>query len=122
MIKNDMYFNQVVDYTNKNKDLLLKLENKTILITGAAGLIGSYFVDIIMNYNIINKGNIKIIAVDKNKERSTERFESYLKYKNFEMVVHDVNIYIKTIIKLITLYVQQVIHLRPTMQNIQLIL
>lgn len=93
MIKNSVYSEQINDYVKNNKNILYKLDNKTILITGAAGLIGSYLIDIIMNYNVSCDGNIKIIAVDKNKDRSKERFELYYENKNFTIFIHDVNIY-----------------------------
>lgn len=67
-----------------------KLENKSILISGATGLIGSCFIDVIMKKN--EKGlNCKIYALGRNKDRADARFE-YCKDDNlFEFVPYDIN-------------------------------
>lgn len=51
------------------------LENKSIMITGASGLIGSYLIDILMHYNKVKDGNIKIHAIVRNLDKAKERFK-----------------------------------------------
>lgn len=67
-----------------------KLNNKSILITGAGGLIGSFFIDTIMFLNKKNKLNCKIYAMGINDD-GKKRFDSYLDNPLFEYIVHDVN-------------------------------
>lgn len=54
-----------------------ELKNKSILITGATGLICSYIVDILMYLNLYNDANIRIIAMNRNKTMAMKRF-SYI--------------------------------------------
>lgn len=46
---------------------LLPLKNKTVLIVGANGLIGSYLIQVLHLANVTNNLKIKIIAISKNK-------------------------------------------------------
>lgn len=54
-----------------------ELKNKSILITGATGLICSYIVDILMYLNLYNDANIRIIAMNRNKTMAMKRFSIY---------------------------------------------
>ena len=55
-----------------------KFNNKTILFTGASGLIGRYFVDTLMSANEIFGLKIKVIALDQNEETLKLVFSDYL--------------------------------------------
>ncbi|MFA9464604.1 MAG: NAD-dependent epimerase/dehydratase family protein [Velocimicrobium sp.] len=59
--------------------------NKTVLITGATGLIGSHIVDALMD-----KGDVKVIALSRSEEKLKKGFEQYLKNSNFSVVAKDV--------------------------------
>ncbi len=52
------------------------LQNKTLLITGASGLIGSNLVNFILYANTKKKSNIKIIAVVRNIEKALAKYIS----------------------------------------------
>lgn len=67
-----------------------KLKNKSILITGATGLIGSFIVDILLCCNEKANANIKIYACGRSKERLHDRFAEK-ESKNLEFVEYDVN-------------------------------
>ncbi len=58
----EMIISQKIDFE--------KLNNKTILITGANGLIASYYTYTLMYLNDIKKLNIKIILLVRNKEKT----------------------------------------------------
>ena len=66
-----------------------KLKNKKILITGASGLIGSFFIDTIMYLNETNDFNCHIYAVGLSK--INKRFSNYDNNKCFTYISHDVN-------------------------------
>ena len=51
-----------------------KIDNKSILITGASGLIGSFLIDILMEKNLYGL-NCKVYAVGRNLEKAKNRFE-----------------------------------------------
>lgn len=65
------------EYSN-TKDVLKndveKLKNKSILITGANGLIGSYIVNFLQYLNNEENFNIKILAMSRSKEKLEKRF------------------------------------------------
>lgn len=71
-----------------------KLKDKSILITGSSGLIGSFFIDTIMYLNEYNKLNCHIYAIWLRKSAET-RFPNYIGDKLFTYISHDVNLPLK---------------------------
>lgn len=69
-----------------------RLKNKTILITGATGMIGRCLVDFIMYANNNFFMNIKVIAVARNNEYAHKVFVKYFDNDNFKFFKHDVTI------------------------------
>ena len=67
-----------------------KLKNKSILITGACGLIGSFFIDTIMYLNREKKLNCHVYAMGLT-ETDKGRFPDYVGNKLFDYISHDVN-------------------------------
>lgn len=67
-----------------------KLSNKSILITGASGLIGSFLIDVLMEKNLHGL-NCKVYALGRNLEKAKNRFERYWTSPFFEFVSHDIN-------------------------------
>ena len=63
---------------NNNKFLYDELDNTTILVTGASGLIGSYIVNSILMYNKQYDKNIKVIALVHSKNKADIIFNDYL--------------------------------------------
>jgi UDP-glucuronate decarboxylase len=88
LIRSKTYKCEVNNYINH--DLYPVLSNKTIMITGATGMIGSCIVDLLVQCNSKFNFNTKIIAVSRNYEKARERFSSYLHDKNFILKAHDV--------------------------------
>lgn len=68
-----------------------KLKNKSILLTGASGLIGTVLVDALMEKNVADDLNIKIIAVGRSEEKAKERFVDYWDNDNFSFIRADIN-------------------------------
>ena len=68
-----------------------KLENKTVLITGATGMIASCFVDALMILNKNSGLNCKVIAMGRSEEKARTRFEYYWDDDCFEFLEHDIN-------------------------------
>lgn len=67
-----------------------KLKGSSVLITGASGLIGSFVVDMLLEYNRKSAGDISIYAAGRNTARLAERF-SAVKTDKLCFVEHDVN-------------------------------
>ena len=61
------------------------LEGKSILITGATGLIGMQMIDALMMH-----GNINVYAVGRDKGKAAERFGEYFDKSNFSFIEQDV--------------------------------
>ena len=66
------------------------MKNCKILITGANGMICSYLVEVFMKMNELYQLNIKVIAMVRDKEKGSIRFEKYLKNLNFILLIGDV--------------------------------
>ncbi len=89
MIFTNEYQHELKAYIDKNGDLLSALSNRSIFITGAAGLIGSYIIDLIVTANETLGINITVFAADCNAELLNRRFpDNYTAVKKF---VFDVN-------------------------------
>jgi nucleoside-diphosphate-sugar epimerase len=89
-IKNStMYQEELNNLAKENVNYKL-LKNKSILVTGARGLIGSYLIDLIMLLNENKKLNCKVYALGLS-SRGKERFKDYLDNPLFEYIEHDVN-------------------------------
>lgn len=67
-----------------------RLSNRTILITGATGMIASVFIDIIMYRNEYMAQNTKIIAASRTKQKARERFSKYWDNEKFTYLSHDI--------------------------------
>ena len=62
-----------------------EFSQKTVLITGATGLIGSHLVDALMAM-----GDVRVIALSRNEQKLKEGFKEYNKKDRFSYVVADV--------------------------------
>ena len=67
---------------------LSMFENKTILITGVSGLIGSYLVDVLLKTKRLH---IKIIGLIRNLEKAKKRFSKYENDTRLELIQCDIN-------------------------------
>lgn len=76
MISNTRYYNDVK--TAAKMDLGYDaLNDKTILITGASGLICSFLIDVLMYRNQKYHSNTRIVATGRNMEKAKKRFQAY---------------------------------------------
>ena len=78
--------NEIIKYCSE-EFLLSKLKEKTVLITGASGMIGSYFVYTLIKLNELHNAGIKIKALI----RDEKRLDSYIKNNEMvEIIIQDV--------------------------------
>ena len=68
-----------------------KFRNNSILLSGATGLIGSFFIDVIMEKNNSQSLNCKVYALARHEERAKKRFSYCYKSKLFQFVPYDIN-------------------------------
>ncbi|MBQ6131757.1 MAG: NAD-dependent epimerase/dehydratase family protein [Selenomonadaceae bacterium] len=88
--KHEIYAADIAGIANENLPWE-KLAGKTLLLTGASGLIGTVIVDALMKKNRDDNLNVKICAAGRNEKIAKERFADYFGDKNFEFVKLDVN-------------------------------
>lgn len=70
-----------------------KLEEKTIFITGATGLIGYYLVSALMYRNLVKQANIRILALVRDLAKAQEKFATQQKVMpdKLSFIVGDLN-------------------------------
>lgn len=64
--------------------------NKTVLITGASGLIGSLLVKGLLRYGDNNKTNIRVIAMARREEKARAVFAGCLENENLKIICQDI--------------------------------
>ncbi|RHR51903.1 NAD-dependent epimerase/dehydratase family protein [Clostridium sp. AF18-27] len=68
-----------------------KLNGRTVLITGASGMIGTFLIDVLMERNINYAAGIKIFALGRSKDRALARFRDYINDYYFTFIQCDLN-------------------------------
>lgn len=64
---------------------------KTVLVSGATGMLPSYMIFTLIYLNEIDEGNdIQIIAVARNREKAVRKYGSYLEKSYFHLIIQDV--------------------------------
>ena len=76
---------------SRNPELWTPLKNKTVLITGAYGMLPSYMVYMLIYLNEAQKDyDIQIVAVVRNKNKLISRFGDYANRPYFHVVLDDI--------------------------------
>ncbi len=68
-----------------------KLENKSILLSGATGMIGSWLIDLLMAKNQLDGLNCKVYAISRREDRARARFAPYWDRPDFQYFSQDIN-------------------------------
>ena len=89
-IKHEIYAADIASVANENLPWE-KLAGKSLLLTGATGLIGTLMIDVLMKKNRDDNLNVKIFAAGRNEKVANERFADYFDDKNFSFIKLDVN-------------------------------
>lgn len=67
------------------------LQDASILISGATGLIGSFLIDVIMKRNVAYGMNCKVYALGRNEDKAEARFSGFLDGEWLQFVKYDIN-------------------------------
>ena len=86
--KSKLWINDIDTIIQENPEIK-KLESKSVLITGAAGLICSSIVDIVFRYNDLHNNPIQIYAAGRWLEEMKARFKEQIHRPDFHFVVYD---------------------------------
>lgn len=84
---NKVYVEEINEFYKHSK-ILKELNNKSVLISGASGMIGRYFIDVLMLNEDIN---CKVYALGRNEKKAKERFSEYWNDENFVFIECDIN-------------------------------
>ena len=90
LLVNPLYMEDI----KKVADLPLPWENlkdKYLLVSGATGLIGSFFIDVIMYLNKEQDMNCSVYALGRSEEKAKLRFEYCYKSPLFQFIPYDIN-------------------------------
>ena len=71
-----------------------KIENRTILLSGATGMIGKCLIDVLMHYDQTiaqPEERIRVIALSRNEQTAKERFKDYWDLPEFAYYACDIN-------------------------------
>ena len=68
-----------------------KLKDKSVMLSGATGLIGSFLVDVLMEKNVAEGLNCTVYALGRNEQKAMKRFSPYAGEQNLVFVPYDVN-------------------------------
>ena len=67
-----------------------KLQGKSILLSGATGLLGSFLIDVIMEKNSAENLNCTVYALGRNEQKARERFSKYDGDQHLSFIQYDV--------------------------------
>lgn len=66
-----------------------KLEGKSLMLSGATGLIGSFLIDVILEKNVLDGINCTVYALGRNERKARERFCKYAQNQNLVFIPYD---------------------------------
>lgn len=67
-----------------------RLQDKSIMLSGATGLIGSFLIDVILEKNLIDNLNCTVYALGRNEKKASERFSKHINDSHYKFISYDV--------------------------------
>lgn len=67
-----------------------KLQNTSIMLSGATGMIGSFLVDVILEKNQSDNLNCTVYALGRNEKKTSERFNKHIDDPHYKFIPYDV--------------------------------
>lgn len=89
LIHNDLYLSDI-DHVILNQKSWSDLDQKSFLVVGASGMIGTFLVDVLMRRNVTANAHIHVFAMGRNETHLIQRFSQYENSSYFHLVVGDV--------------------------------
>lgn len=80
------YYKEIIE---QSSELLKKLHNRTLFVTGATGFIGSSFIKTLLFYNSTHNANVKLVALVRNRQKA-ERIFAQLSSNNLTLIIGSV--------------------------------
>ena len=86
----DSVLQEDLEYIANGNIPLDELKNRTILVTGATGLIGSQIVKALLCCNRIKDANIKVLAMVRNEQKVKDAYGELVNAENLKFVYGDI--------------------------------
>jgi len=90
LIENSLYLEDIIRVTEQPLPWD-KLKGKSLLISGATGLIGSFLIDVVMYLNKEHGLNCKVFALGRSEEKARARFAYCYETALFQFIPYDIN-------------------------------
>lgn len=90
LIKNPLYLEDIRMVVEQPLPWNL-LNGKSLLISGATGLIGSFLIDVVMYLNKEQEINCKVFALGRSEEKAKARFSYCYESAQFQFIPYDIN-------------------------------
>jgi UDP-glucuronate decarboxylase len=89
---NKIICDDLICIVGDNKDKLIRLEGKTILVTGANGLVPYYLTAalIMANDSLLKRNPCNVIALCRNRLKAQKKFDDFLSRDDFTLWIQDV--------------------------------
>lgn len=71
------------------------LRNRSIMLSGATGLIGSFLIDVLLEKNLSDNLNCTVYALGRNEEKARKRFSKFADDPHFVFIPYDVKFPLK---------------------------
>lgn len=91
ILDNDLYKEDIHIISNLEFIDYNKLKNKSIFISGATGMIGSFLIDVLMYQNNEQNLNCKIYALARSKQNAEKKFKKYKYNPMLKFIEADIN-------------------------------
>ena len=91
LYSNDLYMEDVKRVGNLDLPWD-KLKNKSIMLSGATGLLGSFLIDVILEKNITDNLNCTVFALGRNEQKARERFSKFSDDAHLVFIPYDVKL------------------------------
>ena len=86
---NELYMNDVID-VGRLELPWDKLNHANVVLSGATGMLGSFFTDVIMEKNHSDELDCTVYALSRDSEKAKKRFERYTEDKRLLFITYDV--------------------------------
>ena len=67
-----------------------KLKNKSVMLSGATGLLGSFLIDVICEKNATDDLSCTVFALGRNEQKAKDRFSKHIESKWLHFILYDV--------------------------------
>lgn len=91
MKRNQKYQSYIQHVSEELKEKINCYEKKTVMISGASGMIGTVIIDVLLYMNDTCETNFSIYGIGRSVERAHDMFDKYEDRKDFKFLTCDIN-------------------------------